>query len=70
MSPRRRPGDHVIILAEGVSKVQPRAHALCQHCGERFLIQFPQRIETFVEVGRGFVRAHVRCPRPETLVAA
>lgn len=56
-----RRGDWVVVKAVGVDPVEPRNHAVCTRCGERFVFDLPMKIVTFCEVSKGFVKAHQDC---------
>jgi len=51
----------VVVVEAGIDRDEPRAHARCNRCGERFVFPLPMRIQSFVEVSKGFVRAHRDC---------
>lgn len=45
----------------GADPVEPRPHLHCEHCDERAVTILPQRVETYVEMSKGFIRAHEKC---------
>jgi hypothetical protein len=51
-------------VAAGVDPKEPRPHAVCRRCGERFVHTFPMRVDTYIETARAFSRVHRRCPAP------
>jgi len=59
VSPKADP--HVLLVPQGLSHVERRSHLWCNRCSERMLTPVGVRITTFVEVMRGFERAHGEC---------
>lgn len=45
----------------GSDPVEPRPHLHCERCDERTVTILPQRVETYVEMSKGFIRAHKNC---------
>lgn len=44
-----------------VDPEEPRPHVVCRRCGERLVTELPMRLETYIEVIRGFEKAHDGC---------
>ena len=53
--------DHVFVVAEGASQEEPRAHWWCKHCNERVAQPLPMKVDTWLEMSRGFTKAHRKC---------
>lgn len=57
--------DHVFVVAAGASLVEPRAHLWCKHCDERVAQSFPIKLDTWLEMSKGFTKAHRTCTASE-----
>jgi hypothetical protein len=53
--------DWVFVVMAGVSVAEPRPHLHCTRCGERLVTVLPLKVDTYLEVSRGFMRAHRNC---------
>lgn len=51
----------IVAVMGGVEPEEMRPHLHCERCGERAVTTLPLRIETYVEMSRGFIRAHASC---------
>lgn len=51
----------VVAVMADVSPDERRPHLLCERCGERLVQELPIKVTTYVEVAKGFIRAHESC---------
>jgi hypothetical protein len=61
---RERPGDWVFAVMANTDPAEPRAHAVCKHCGDRLIFPLPVLVSVFVAMTRAYVKAHSQCPPP------
>jgi hypothetical protein len=56
--------DHIYVVAAGASPVEPQAHWWCKHCDERAVQSFPIKVDTWLAMSEGFMKAHKGCRSP------
>lgn len=65
----RLEAEHVVAVASGVDRAEPRSHSRCLHCGERLVIELPVQVDVWLAANRKFIAAHRKCkPQPSTEV--
>lgn len=66
LKPRKpRKGDHVVMVMQNTDPAERAAHLKCEHCGERFVIDKPLRVELFTGITQSFSKLHRDCkPAP------
>lgn len=55
---------HVVCVMAGIDPLEPRAHTVCEHCGERLVIELPVRVDVWVAANNAFIESHLLC-RPK-----
>lgn len=61
MSAYKMKKEWIFLVAQDSSHVERRSHMWCNRCGERMVTEMPLKIDTMVEVMKGFQRAHAKC---------
>ena len=54
------PDWRIVVMAD-VDPEEPRPHMRCTRCGERMVTVLPLKLLTYVEMMKGFLRAHTKC---------
>lgn len=54
----------VFAVMANTDPVEQRPHLHCTRCDERMVTSLPMKLQTYIEVTKGFSRAHAECKAP------